>query len=30
MKRLWRDVLDNFKAECAANNIRNITIPKVQ
>jgi hypothetical protein len=30
LKRLWRDVLDQFKEECAAWNIRNITIPKVR
>lgn len=28
LKRLWRQVLDNFKADCAAKNIRNVTIPK--
>jgi hypothetical protein len=28
MKRLWREVLDKFKEECAAKNMRNITIPK--
>jgi hypothetical protein len=28
MKRLWRDVLDEFKADCVAKGIKNITIPK--